>query len=383
MKKPEEADTLMQCPTSMVLLFILSLEAVLVSIIEGFIIYFHSMVFAQCKFTLDTLGFGQADLIYHGIFIMAPIYQLFLYLDALRQRNIIQLFALIIFSFLMVCFSAIQTVQHMTYEQAGCNLDYRNATQVNSTDIASSAYDFQDDIDAGVSNIRPFEYAVASVIGICFIIMLACSFKLYKLFHWNNYLSHTFTDLRLRNALIAWSVVTGLLKIDFFFIFAYAIQLVPAAVIGYTDILAFECIIVYGISLVGFLLGIHSIRNENMKALTALSTIITFSIGYFVYRLYTFIIPRETTADPFWLTRYELIFTAMTMTLLSITTLGACLICIRNVCLKKVRILESFQCVCTTCYMHTATMESASSIKKQSLDLEPMVTAQSFRGQIY
>lgn len=97
-KRPQETDTLMQCPTSMVLLFILSLETILVSIIEGFIIYYHSMVFAQCKFTLDTLGFGQADLIYHGIFIMAPIYQLFLYLDALKQRNIVQLFTLMVFS---------------------------------------------------------------------------------------------------------------------------------------------------------------------------------------------------------------------------------------------------------------------------------------------
>lgn len=97
-KERHETDTLMQCPTSMVLLFILSLEAILISITEGFIIFFHTMVFAQCKLTLNTLGIGQADLIYHGIFIMGPIYQLSLYLDALQQRNIIQLFTLIIFS---------------------------------------------------------------------------------------------------------------------------------------------------------------------------------------------------------------------------------------------------------------------------------------------
>lgn len=93
----KESDSMTQCPTSMALLFILSLVAILVSITEGFIIFYHSMIFAQCKFSLITLGLGQADLIYHGIFIMAPIYQLALYLDALRQRNIIQLFTLILF----------------------------------------------------------------------------------------------------------------------------------------------------------------------------------------------------------------------------------------------------------------------------------------------
>lgn len=217
----------------------------------------------------------------------------------------------------MVTFSAIQTAQHISFEQAGCNLEYRNQTQINQTVTTSSANDFQDDIDTGVSNIRPFEYAVAGVIGVCFIITLVCSFKLYKLFHWKNYLSHTFTDLRLRNALITWSVVAGLLKIDFFFIFAYAIQLVPAAVIGYTDIPAFECIIIYGISLVGFLLGIHSIRNESMKTLAALSVIITCSIGYFGYRLYTFIVPREANADPYWVNTFFSSYSNSKLTLVS------------------------------------------------------------------
>lgn len=209
----------------------------------------------------------------------------------------------------MVGFSAVQTVQHMVFEKAGCNLEYQNGNQtmtsLNSTAIPSSAHNFQDGIDANISNIRPFEYATIGVVGIGFFITLGCSYKLYKLFRWNNYLSHTFTDIRLRNALIAWSVITGLLKIDFFFIFAYAIQLMPAASVGYIDIPAFECIIVYGVGLVGFLLGIHSVRSENMKTLSLLSIIILGSIGYFGYRLFTFGVPRESNSDPFWASSFK------------------------------------------------------------------------------
>lgn len=337
-KVPQESNTLTQCPTSMALLFILCLVPILVTITEGFIIFYHSMIFAECEFSLNTLGLGQADLIYHGIFIMAPIYQLSLYLDILRQRNIIQLFTLILFGkfkpmshavlnidiigIIMVIFSGIQTVQHMILEEAGCYLDFQNGNKTitfpNSTTVSSikmsviisnstqAALDYQDNIDAGVSNIRPFEYAVIAIIGIGFIIMLGCSIKLYKLFRWENYLSHIFLDIHLRNALISWAIFTGLLKIDFFFIFAYAIQLVPAALIGYTNIPAFECIIVFGISLVGFLLAIHSIRNEDMRTLSVFNITISGSIGYFGYRLYTFRVRKEAISDPFWASSFQM-----------------------------------------------------------------------------
>lgn len=86
-----------QYPICMGLLLILTLEVILIAITESFVILYHSTVFSQCELSLETLGLAQADLIYHGIYIISPIYQLFLYLDALRQRNIFQLFTVILF----------------------------------------------------------------------------------------------------------------------------------------------------------------------------------------------------------------------------------------------------------------------------------------------
>jgi hypothetical protein len=93
----KQHSSIIQCPASMALLFFLTVEALAIAAMESFIIYYHSMLFSHCKFSLETLGLGQIDLIYHGVFIATPIYKLFLYLDTLRQRNLFQLLILFLF----------------------------------------------------------------------------------------------------------------------------------------------------------------------------------------------------------------------------------------------------------------------------------------------
>lgn len=216
----------------------------------------------------------------------------------------------------MVIFSGIQTMQHMIFEQAGCNLSHqlnRNTTTFPNSTITTSSKikmlaiisnttqtpSFQDNVDASISNIRPFEYSSLAIVAISFVILLVCSIKLYHLFKWKNYAMHIFSDTQLRNAIISWSIFSGLLKISFFYAFVYAMQLVPAVLIGYTNVPGFECIIVFAISLVAFLLAVYSIQHEEVKTLILFDLIILGSIGYFGYRLFTFGVPRDATADPF------------------------------------------------------------------------------------
>lgn len=93
---PQEK-SIIHCPASMVLLFILCLEALAITAMEGCIIYYHTLVFAHCNLSLRTLGLSQVDLIYHGMLIMAFVYQVFLYMDSLRQRNVFQLMTLLLY----------------------------------------------------------------------------------------------------------------------------------------------------------------------------------------------------------------------------------------------------------------------------------------------
>lgn len=216
----------------------------------------------------------------------------------------------------MVIFSGIQTIQHMIFEKAGCNLSYqqnRNTTTFPNSTITTSdkikmlaiisnttqTPNFQDYVDASISNIRPFEYSSLAIVAISFIILLAGSIKLYRVFKWKNYAMHIFSDTQLRNAIISWSIFSGLLKINFFYAFVYAMQLVPSVLIGYTKVPGFECIIVFAFSLVAFLLAVYSIQHEEYKTLIVFDLIILGSIGYFGYRLFTFGIPRNATEDPF------------------------------------------------------------------------------------
>lgn len=103
--------SIIQCQTSMALLFLLTVEALAIAVMESFIIYYHTMIFSHCGFSLQTLGLGQVDLIYHGIFIITPVYQLFLYLDTLRQRNSLQLLIPILFG---KCFDKYSNSIHVT-----------------------------------------------------------------------------------------------------------------------------------------------------------------------------------------------------------------------------------------------------------------------------
>ena len=327
-------------PVSMALLFILCMEVVLLAITESFIIFYHTAVFAQCQFTLKTLGLAQADLIYHGIFIISPIYQLFLYMDALRQKNTIQLLTFIVFGehflewamsllftcielgILMVIFSGIQTIQHMMFEQAGCDLSpsstnsttttFPNATLAFTKNklkslvvIGNGTHSFQDNVDASTSNIRPFEHSNLAIVAIVFLLMLGGSYKLYKLFKWKHYASHVIPDPLLRNTVIAWSVLSGLLKIGFFYTFVYAIQLLPATLIGYSNMPGFECVAVFGAGLVIFLVAMYAIRHEDVKTLILFAMLVLGSIGYFGYRLFIFGMPRDVLSDPYLVNCYS------------------------------------------------------------------------------
>ncbi|KAK4515683.1 Osmotic growth protein [Mucor velutinosus] len=138
--------------------------------------------------------------------------------------------------------------------------------------ISNTSLIFQDTVDKYVSNIKPFEYAILVLVPICFIIMTGCIIKLYSLFKWNHYKSHTLPaavtdgadDTQLRTTLMAWSILTGLLKLDFFFLFAYAAQLVPSRMMAYT-VPSYESIVVFCTGLLAFLLAIQGIRTENIR----------------------------------------------------------------------------------------------------------------------
>lgn len=82
------------------------------------------------------------------------------------------------------------------------------------------------------------------------------------------------------------------------------------------------------------------------------------------------------------MTRYNLLFTTLTVTLLMILTLCVGLVCVRNVMVNKVRILQDFQCICPTCYFHSSSVLSEDntpatcSLKTASFDIQHLPAQQ-------
>jgi hypothetical protein len=118
-----------------------------------------------------------------------------------------------------------------------------------------------------------------------------------------------------------------LLKLDFFFIFSFAAQLIPSVRLGYSETIT-ETVVVFVLGAALLSLAIAAVYHENKYAmfLSILSGI--GSVGYFIYRLYLIAMPRVNEYDPYLHTRQFLIFTtviAMILLLLTIAVAGKAL----------------------------------------------------------
>lgn len=95
--EPWKSLTRAEASLNVFLLGCLILEPILIIVLESFTAHYDMLRLSYCTLDLVVLGFAQTDFMYHGLLIVASIYQLFLYLNVLRQRNICHLLALILF----------------------------------------------------------------------------------------------------------------------------------------------------------------------------------------------------------------------------------------------------------------------------------------------
>lgn len=323
--EPWKSFTRFEASLNAFLLGCLVLEPILIIILESFTAHYDMLRLSYCTLDLVVLGFAQTDFMYHGLFIVASVYQLFLYLDALRQRNICHLLALILFGKVLffsyrprlipplsfstglffVIMSIVHVLQHFLFEKAGCFESY-NRPDSNSTSIANhlqnraiiqSSSPVKHSSAAYIARMKPFQYAILALTPLVFCVMFVVTTQLYKRFHWKNYHGHHIDSEQFQPLLIAWGLLCGLLKVDFFFLFAYAVQLVPSGMLGYDNIWKFECVaLLFGSILVFLVLVFYGIRKENTHVIIAFLGLNVAVMGYFGYRTYVFAIPRSLLA---------------------------------------------------------------------------------------
>ncbi|KAI9473433.1 MAG: hypothetical protein EXX96DRAFT_577920 [Benjaminiella poitrasii] len=307
---------------------LVTFEAVTISILEGIVIMNHLGLVQNCR--PDSIGEGvsESDLIYHSLFIISQVFQVILCVDALNQRNTAQLCALITFGLLVVGnYAGIQLQQHVILENAVCgNEDFWQPVESRWTDNLfgmNLAKIFYRDI------MRPIEYTIIALIPSFFIVLALLGWRLRKQFAWDNYRNFS-ADMRIRNALITTSLLLTLLKLDFFFVFSFAAQLIPSQRLRYHDTVT-ETVLVFVFGGIGLTLALLAVYRENKAAMLAFITGGILSIAYFIYRLVVIARPPQAGYDPYLHTRQFLIFTTVVAAVLVLLTVVVAIRCFWNV----------------------------------------------------
>jgi len=247
------------------------------------------------------------------------VFQVILCLDALIQRNSIQLLSLVVFNILSLAYVTVQIYQHIILEEEGTN-DAKF-----QPDEKFPTREFTKDFH--VKRMRPIEYVIAVLVFGFSIYLGFLSYQLMKEFGWKNYKIYT-ADLQVRNALISLTILQTLIKLDVFFFVSYAIQLLPSKSIGYSDSL-FETFLIF---IGGFLMlsiAWYSVTKEMKYILFLVINLSFISLGYIIYRIFR-INFRKDGMEPYKFTKRLLTFTlSVTFILVSVSIYYA-IICFKN-----------------------------------------------------
>lgn len=130
--------------------------------------------------------------------------------------------------------------------------------------------------------------------------------------------------------MITSSILLTLLKLDFFFVFSFAAQLIPSVNLGYSETIT-ETVLVFVLGALFLSLAIISVYQESEYGLGASILTGIGSIGYFIYRVYIIALPRGNQYDPYLHTRQFLIFTTVVAMVLLLFTIIVAIKCLLNI----------------------------------------------------
>ncbi|KAL7751427.1 hypothetical protein RI367_003287 [Sorochytrium milnesiophthora] len=271
--------------------------------------------------TLDSTSFakfagqGKALTVYHVIFIMASLFQLFIVADALLSQNSIELVALNTMNFGLFIYSIMQLVQERSF-----------ATLVNNalSQLSSDAATFTEPTVLMIIN------TVATLVFMAAGVWL--SWKLHREFGWQIY-KRIGADISLRKQMMAYFFLMMLLKLDVFFYFTFSLQFLVVVVVQSDTSksqIALHLIVSVIMIVVLIWAAVRAVRNEQPMFMYAF---MVGSVGCMVYLIIKLAEVQSSSPDNqkrFDAVRKSLTFAIVMCLLLAALTLANAWVCLRN-----------------------------------------------------
>ncbi|ORX82003.1 hypothetical protein BCR32DRAFT_279242 [Anaeromyces robustus] len=255
------------------------LQVIVVGTLEVWIAYnYKQQVNSVCKHVEsngkpdEILRYSTADplSVYHVIFVVALFYQFYLICDTISKSSTLQLIAVTLFSFALAAYSIVQRTQ-------ANNGNYYNFFDENKSSTSNDQKNLSP---------RPKKFEIAIII-LSFLFSfgwIIISLRLYKVFGWNVF-KQLGADIDVKNRLKLYHIFLTLLKIDFFFFIAFAMQFLvfTVAFIKNNPVVKIInlCLIVLVFIMPFF--GFGATKKENYRLMSMFLLMLSVSIGYMTY----------------------------------------------------------------------------------------------------
>ncbi|CAO3598752.1 unnamed protein product [Absidia cylindrospora] len=266
---------------------------------------------SACVLYVKNFGYAQYDLVSLGLLIAGPIYQFILCLEALFQRRASCLYAMLAFELWLAVYSGIQSYQHSTIIKNAAECQY-NVNLLNESAPATTTEPM-------------ISYCIVGVTCACFALFIFLAIYFRTSFQQSMDPVH--------------GALASLLKLDFYLVFAYAIQLLPVPMLMTTtdneDMAAgvvgiAEIVLMFGISCVVFLLAWSMVLVtwnplswwRVMLHMVGLAVLCLAGITYLCYRLVRFVLDPRTLAI-----RYALVLTSVYLIIMLLLTMSIVTTC--------------------------------------------------------
>jgi len=216
---------------------------------------------------------------------LAQIFQVVLCVDAVLNKNTIQVFGLVLYNFVTLAYAIIQILQAQSL-------------------LKPDTVDQLINVIPGFQHLvaRPITYAIAVIMLVFAVGFAVQGWKLYKEFGWSIY-KKIGADIRMRRMYMIYQIFIMILKIDIFMLLSFSLQWLSMLIneAAYTNDysqVVVHSIVSFGGSVVMLAVAFWAIRNESKFGMIFFFVVDLATVAYFISKLVTMQPPYANPGTP-------------------------------------------------------------------------------------